>query len=159
MTGTVARDAAWRRRYLHASTMVRLAGPYAALGVLKHAVPLPRLARWAWLRPAGPRNAVAEALMLRSLVRLRRLTLGDRGDCVQGSLVLYRALSRAGADPRLMVGFRRERGRLRGHAWVEVDGQAVAERAPIHERFTPAFAFGADGVPIVLPPPSERVSA
>ena len=129
--------------------MARLSLPYVAFGLLKRVVPLPRLARWAWRRPAGPRDPEADALQIRCAVRLRRLARGERGDCVQGSLALYRALSRAGAAPVLVVGFRTAPGALRGHAWVILDGQVVAEAAPT--AFTPTLAFGDAGAAITPP--------
>jgi hypothetical protein len=130
--------------------MARLSVPYLAFGLLKRLVPLRHLARWAWRRPAGPRDRAKEAEQIRCAVRLRRLLGGERGDCVQGSLALYRALSRAGAAPVLVVGFRTAPGALRGHAWVVVDGAVVAEPAPA--AFTPTLAFGEAGRP--MPPPA-----
>jgi hypothetical protein len=132
-------------RARHLAIMLRLAVPYVALTILKRVVPLPRLVKWAWLRPHGPRDRDAEALTIRCLVRLRRLTFADRGDCVQGSLVLYRALSRVGASPHFVVGLHRIAGNLRGHAWITVDGKVVAEAETSVASFTPTMEFGANG--------------
>jgi hypothetical protein len=76
--------------------------------------------------------------------------LRDR-DCLQRSLLLYRVLSRAGADPTLMVGFLRRNGRIRGHAWVTVDGNPVIEPGPNVVHFSPALGFGPRGAPIGTP--------
>jgi hypothetical protein len=133
------------RRWEHLKVTVVLAGPYLAFAVLKRMTPLPRLARWAWLRPVGPRNHAREMAALRCVVRLRNWLGADRGDCLQGSLALYRVLSRAGANPRLVVGFRRESSAVSGHAWVEIDGVCVLESSPSLRGFVPAFAFGQEG--------------
>jgi hypothetical protein len=78
------------------------------------------------------------------VLRLSQLTgLPDR-DCLQRSLLLYRVLSRAGAAPTLVIGFRRINGGILGHAWVVVDNQPVIEEAELLQ-YSPAFGFGARG--------------
>ena len=132
-------------RVRHIAVILRLAVPYVVFTFLKRVVPLPRLVQWAWLRPAGPRDKDAEGLTIGCMVRLRRLTFADRGDCVQGSLVLYRALSKVGASPHFVVGLHRIAGNVRGHAWTTVDGEVVAESATSVASFVPAMEFGANG--------------
>ncbi len=141
---------AWRR-WQHARLITRLAILYAVFGVAKHVIALPVLARWAWLRPAGPRDAAVEDRVLRCMVRLRRWLPAERGDCLHGSLALYRVLSSAGASPRLVVGFRRDASRVAGHAWVEIDDVAVLEKSPEAEGFVAAFEFGENGARRVRP--------
>lgn len=65
------------------------------------------------------------------------------GNCVERSLVLYRLLSRAGADPALVLGMRPGTARAAGHAWVEVGGRPLAdvETASYHR----LMAIGAAG--------------
>jgi hypothetical protein len=133
------------RRWLHAGLIVRLAALHATFGALKHVVPLPTLARWAWLRPVGTRDLALEDRALRCMVRLRRWLPADRGDCLHGSLALYRVLSAAGSSPRLVVGFRKDAPAVTGHAWVEVDGVAVLEAPPGDAGFVAAFEFGENG--------------
>jgi hypothetical protein len=60
-------------------------------------------------------------------------------------LLLYRVLSRAGADPTLVVGFHRSNGRICGHAWVTVDGRTVIEPEAELVRFSAAACFGLRG--------------
>lgn len=121
----------------------RLLPLYVALGALKHLVPVQTLARWAWRPSAGPadpervRRAVARVWRMQGL-----LNLGDR-DCLQRSLLLYRELSRLGADPRLTIGFRQS-ARMQGHAWVTCD-EIVAEPASV-TGYVPAIRFGREGV-------------
>jgi hypothetical protein len=136
--------------------LVRLLPAYVLLGLLKHMIPLGTLARRAWSAPAGRRDAAREQRLAASVLGLsRRLGLPDR-DCVQRSLLLYRVLSHAGADPRLIVGFRRVNGRVAGHTWVTVDGRPVLELEADLLRFKPAVAFGAGGTVVWESPPSSH---
>ncbi|HUL73814.1 MAG TPA: lasso peptide biosynthesis B2 protein [Vicinamibacterales bacterium] len=125
----------------------RLLPMYAAFGALRYVVPLPTLARWAWQAPSAPRDLAREQRMVARVtwVQAHVARLRPRGDCLHRSLLLYRELSRSGADPMLVVGFRQAGGRIVGHAWVLADGGPVAESAEAVEAFTPALAFGRDG--------------
>jgi hypothetical protein len=119
--------------------------PYLLLGILKQFVPLRRLARWAWCPSAGTRDRELEHRLATRVLRLSQLlALPDR-DCLQRSLLLYRVLSRAGADPTLVAGFHRVNGRIIGHAWVVVDGRPVIESEGELLRFSPALGFGSRG--------------
>jgi transglutaminase superfamily protein len=123
----------------------RLLPLYVALGALKHLVPVQTLARWAWRPSAGPadpervRRAVARVWRTQGL-----LNVGDR-DCLQRSLLLYRELSRLGADPTLTIGFRQSAAHLHGHAWVTTGDEIVAEPAGV-TAYVPAIRFGREGV-------------
>jgi hypothetical protein len=118
---------------------------YLAYGAVKRLVPIRTLARWSW-RPArgGSRNLEAEQRLVSSVIRLSSASGSDRG-CLQRSLLLYRELSRAGADPTLVVGFRRTDRGLEGHAWVEADGVPVAEPTVREQGFETTCAFGRGG--------------
>jgi hypothetical protein len=123
----------------------RLFPTYVLFGLLKHVVPLRWLVRWAWSHPVGPRDRAAERHLAASVLRLSELTsLPDR-DCLQRSLLLYRVLSRAGAEPTLVIGLDRTNERIFGHAWVTVDGHTLIEPESELLRFSPAFSFGAKG--------------
>jgi hypothetical protein len=123
----------------------RLLPLYVAIGALKHLVPVQTLARWAWRPPARPadpeqiRRAVARVWRTQGV-----LNLGDR-DCLQRSLLLYRELSRLGADPTLTIGFRHSAQRVQGHAWVTARDEIVAEPAGI-VGYVPAIRFGRNGM-------------
>ena len=67
---------------------------------------------------------------------------GQEGICLERSLLAYRFLSGAGADPRLLIGIRVGGGSVIGHAWVVVDGEPLFEQGADFETF---FAFGRDG--------------
>lgn len=77
-----------------------------------------------WLEPrGGQRSAEREQHAIRVVARLSR-TAG--GNCLERSLVLYRYLARANADPHLVVGMARP-GEYLGHVWVTVDSQPLLE--------------------------------
>jgi len=139
------------RRWRNTLMIGRLLGPYLAFGALKRIVSLPRLVRWAWLRPAGDRDRATEATALQCVVRLRTWLGAERGDCLHGSLALYRVLSRAGSNPTLVVGFRRDASTLAGHAWVEVDDACVVEAPPSQRGFIPSISFGCEGTLLSTP--------
>ena len=130
----------------------RLLPTYIVLGLLKHTVPLHRLARWTWRPSIGPRNHQVEQQLTLNVLRLSQLMgLFDR-DCLQRSLLLYRILSRAGANPTLVVGFHRLDGQVIGHAWVTVDGDVIIEGETNLRQFSPALCFGSRGILIPMNP-------
>ena len=122
---------------------------YLLLGVLKHIVPLRWLAKWAWCNKNVPRDRLSERRITAIVLRLSQfMRLSDR-DCLQRSLLLYRLLSRAGAEPTLVLGFQEREGKIVGHAWVLVDGRAIIESEAELLRFSPVLRIGPRGV--VLP--------
>jgi hypothetical protein len=128
------------------AALLRLAPVYALFGLLKHFVALDTLARWAWRDSAAPRDAARERRMTARIVRLAHLFGAERGDCLHRSLLLYRELSGAGANPLLTIGFRRDDAGLKGHAWVVVDGEPVAETRDSLAAFTAALTYTAGGL-------------
>ena len=142
-----------------------MAGWRLALPLLKRALPLPRLARLMW---------AASAARVRDPAREHQITMLAEGvggprrnprldNCLERSLVAYRYLSRAGAEPELVVGVSRDQP-VRGHAWVRIDGEPVRDSV---EEFEEVAAFGAAGavIPRVGPdgahattqPPPDRL--
>jgi hypothetical protein len=125
--------------------IARFLPAYVAFATLKHMVPLQRLVRLAWRPPADRRDHEAERRLVASVLRLSEFVgLRDR-DCLQRSLLVYRLLSRAGAEPLLVIGFRRKDGRLLGHTWVIVDDRAIFESEADLITFSPAISFGSQG--------------
>jgi len=140
------------RRFTNGLRVVRLLPSYIVFGGLKHLVNLPQLAQWAWRSPATPHDREAARKLVAGVARLSTLIgMGDR-DCLQRSLLLYRVLSRAGADPILVVGFYRNADQVLGHAWVIVDGRAIIDRELDVRLFTPMFCFGRDGALLAMQP-------
>lgn len=125
-----------------------------SLPFLKYAVPLPILARMMWARRFGSADAATKQDVRKRTAALKQvLVSGGRlfasRNCLERSLVLYRVLSHAGASPTLVVGVHREREHVKGHAWVELDGE------PVHDwkcrAFRPIVVFGANGTPSPVP--------
>lgn len=133
----------FHRRLRSLAALSRLVLPFAAFSLLRRVVALETLVRLAWQPPRQPRDASADALLARRIARLSEWC-GGKDDCLPRSLVLYRELSKRGADPALVIGFRAA-DRLLGHAWVTVDGRPVNEAEDVRSTMTPVCAFGPGG--------------
>jgi len=117
-----------------------------ALPVLKRTLPLPRLVRLMWLPPRiRERDPEREERTIRIVARLSR-TSG--GNCLARSLVLYRYLSRADADPRLVVGMAKPEVFV-GHVWVTVGGRPLLESTETLRGYEEVTTFGDQGRRIV----------
>ena len=117
-----------------------------ALPVLKRTLPLPRLVRLMWLPHADrERDPEREERTIRVVARLSR---ASGGNCLARSLVLYRYLSRADADPHLVVGMARPDEFL-GHVWVTVDGRPLLETPETLRGYEEVTTFGDQGRRIV----------
>jgi hypothetical protein len=108
------------------------------LPVAKRVVPVERLARLMWLDRRAHRDRDRERFAVRLAVRLTRFS---GRNCLERSLIVYRYLSRDGADPVLVLGIDGAR-RGDGHAWVTVDGVPVTDSAATLARYEPIVAFG-----------------
>lgn len=135
---------------------VRVLGWALVLPVLKQVLPIRSLAGAVRAyRPRATRDVALEARIVtfaRWAARIIRWR--DGGNCLERGLLAYRFLGLAGAHPQLVVGLDREQaGDLIGHAWVVLDGRVVGEPSDSLVRYTPVFAFDADGR--LVPVPSE----
>lgn len=124
----------------------RMAAWAAVLPVLKRTIPLQRLVN---LVRAMPQRPLREPALERRIVALAwwlhaPLSVFDRG-CLQRSLLAYRFLGAAGAQPHLAVGMQKEGGVVRGHAWVVVDGAPAGESRLEVAQFAQMLVFGPDG--------------
>ena len=124
---------------------MRMAGWSLALPVLKRLLPLPTLARLMSQGSGSTRQCSDDdnRRIVRSAGRVYRLR--RRGSCLERSMVAYRYLSGAGADPQLVVGVRKEERDVIGHAWVLVDGSPLYESSVALESFVPVVAFASEG--------------
>lgn len=124
---------------------MRVSGWLSVLPVLKRTLALERLVRLMWLSPrSASRDAGREQQTIRIVARLAR-TSG--GNCLERSLVLYRYLARANADPHLVVGMARPDEYL-GHVWVTVRGQPLLETSETLASYTEVVTFGESGARI-----------
>jgi len=133
------------RRLRHGLALGGLVPAYVVLGAFKHVLPVERLARWAWRAPDPTVDGEKVRARVGLVLRLSRVAgRGDR-DCLQRSLLLYRELSRGGADPVLVMGFRRDGGRIEGHAWVESRGRVIGDSADEVGRYAGMLRMGRGG--------------
>jgi transglutaminase superfamily protein len=120
----------------------RAFGWLCVLPVLKRTLALERLVRLMWLSPrTASRDSSREQRTTRIIARLSR-TSG--GNCLERSLVLYRYLARANADPHLVVGMAKPDEYL-GHVWVTVHGQPLLETPESLGSYTEIVSFGHGG--------------
>jgi hypothetical protein len=115
------------------------------LPMLKFALPLPRLVSMMSSRRRNARDPAREARvaeLVRLLYRARALTGSD--NCLERSLIAYRYLGAAGADPIVVVGMRPGES-VEGHVWLTVDGAPVVDAAGALEAFVPVVRFDASG--------------
>jgi hypothetical protein len=121
---------------------VRAFGWLCVLPVLKRTLALERLVRLMWLPPRpAPRDSGREQQTIRVVARLSR-TSG--GNCLERSLVLYRYLARANADPHLVVGMAKPDEYL-GHVWVTVHGRPLLETPETLGSYREVVSFGRGG--------------
>jgi hypothetical protein len=126
-----------------ASLLIRMGAWSLVLPMLKHVLSLPTLVRLMSGQSRRERSDENEKQIVRSARRVYRLR--PPGSCLERSLLAYRYLSTAGADPQLLVGVRRDDRDLVGHAWVLVDGSPLYESSASLESFVPVVAFAPDG--------------
>ena len=120
----------------------RALGWLGVLPLLKRALPLERLVRFMWRPPRGDtRDHGREQRTIRIVARLSRV---KGGNCLERSLVFYRYLAEANADPRLVVGMARPDEYL-GHVWVTVDGQPLLESAETLRGYEIVTTFASGG--------------
>jgi hypothetical protein len=123
--------------------LTRMTAWAPSLPVLKRALPLPRLVD---LMESEPRRSKRDPALERRIARMARLIYrGQPGtfsnNCLERSLVTYRYLSRAGADPELVVAVRRGDEGVDGHVWVTVGGVPVHEQPDELEPYVPVLRF------------------
>lgn len=97
-------------------------------------------------RTALPGSGLPVPEPARQVELVDRVLAVDRGpfrpNCVRRSLVLARYLRRAGQDPEICFGVKpeaRPEGRFDGHAWLELDGEPLAEREDPRPRYRVMF--------------------
>ncbi len=95
----------------------------------------------AWLRrelgntESGAGVAEGDDALLQAF-RRAALTTPEGAGCLPRALALRRYLARHGQPSRLGLGLKREEGRLRGHAWVEVAGRIASDDEAFVRSFT-----------------------
>jgi Transglutaminase-like superfamily len=122
------------------------------LPALKRRMLLEALIDLMWTQaPAEPAGPAREARVVDLAAMVFRTEHPYRyGNCLERSLVLCRYLSAIGADPELILGFKRGEEALLGHAWVVVHGEAVAESLDSLERYAKVISYRDEGSGVPL---------
>jgi transglutaminase superfamily protein len=119
----------------------------ALVRVAKYAVPLQALVKIVSPVPrSGSRNANREQrIALFADWASRVVRPRSDGNCLERSLVAYRYMIRAHANPRLVIGFRRGDSGMLGHAWVLVDGEPLSDSPASVAEYHVAMSFEPGG--------------
>lgn len=91
--------------------------------------------RWPFRRSAPDTSISIERLRLAS-ARVQRYSPVP-GNCLSRSLVLWWQLRRRGLTPGLRLGVSLAGGTFAAHAWVELNGRVLNDRAEVSDRFRP----------------------
>jgi Transglutaminase-like superfamily len=136
-----------RLRLAQVRWALRLVVWLAVLPLRLHRHTLPELLeRLTPRHPPPQRSSPQEREMaVRIVARLCRLRCFQGrlfpGLCLRQSLTLYYVLARLGEPVIFHVGVLKNGETLRGHSWVTVRGEPVAERTPPEEVFRPLYTF------------------
>ncbi|MBC5765306.1 lasso peptide biosynthesis B2 protein [Ramlibacter albus] len=137
----IARLAKFRALGLRCQCMVAAASlllPVVAL--------LVKVVGYARLMAHIERGGVARAVPSRDVVREigRAVNIAGlhglvRVRCLSRSILLHWLLRRSGVQSQLRIGVRADRGGIRAHAWIELDGEPVNDAPGVRHEFS-AFA-------------------
>jgi hypothetical protein len=134
-----------RNRGVDLLLAMRMLGWRISIGPLKVLLPLPRLVRLMHKSTdARDRCAAREVRIVSLSHRLCRGRLRE-GSCLERSLLTYRFLSEAGAEPTLVVAVRQGNDTLEWHAWVTRDRRPVQETDESLSGYLPVLIFGPRG--------------
>jgi hypothetical protein len=98
------------------------------------------LVRWAarWLPNAAPAHVTdVDSRRLVILVATVGRKMVPSASCLQRALVAWWLLNRRGVACGLTIGVRRAQGQMAAHAWLEIDGQVVGDRATVRTDYAP----------------------
>ena len=124
----------------HPGLVLRAVVWRVALPVLKYLLPIATLTRLMWVKPRGREGR--PDVVLKAWRSGGRLLVSK--NCLERSLLLYRLLSREGANPTIVFGVDRGNATVAGHAWVEVDGGVVQDTGTAD--YTRVAMFGVNGL-------------
>ena len=96
---------------------------------------LRRLSRKAPARPGPTADPTDYGRQVAALVNIAALRGVHRANCLPRSLVLYYLLRRQGIEAELRIGVQRESDIFAAHAWIELQGVPLNDRADVGDRF------------------------
>jgi hypothetical protein len=134
-----------RGRWRDFPLAIRMIAWRLVIPALKTSTPLPRLVRLLHRPPTA--NVSAQTRSARIVSLSERLCRGrfHKGTCLERSLLAYRFLSEAGAEPNLIVAVRRDGDVLEWHAWITCAGRPVHEDEASLRGYLPVVVFNAQG--------------
>lgn len=124
-------------------TLSRMLGWAFVLPILKRTIPLATLARIMWSRPWAGSSHPERQRRIAALAGLIYSRYNLQSHCLERSLLLYRFLSKAAAEPQLVVGVVKTGEGWQGHAWVVVDGLPFGESSDALRKFYHVVVFSA----------------
>lgn len=113
-----------------------------AILVVQRMVSLPKLMEMFDAKPAGkPRLSVEPDRLVYLVTGLVRNTLHDRY-CMKRSILMFHFLRKWGYDAQIIFGVMKEADKtLKGHAWVELEGNPLAERGDPRSRYVVTYSY------------------
>jgi hypothetical protein len=131
--------------------LARMFGWSIVLPIVKRTLPFPRLVRLMRPRKQTIQRDFEREAAITSLAAwvFKTRPPGARDNCLERSLIAYRYLSNAGAEPQLVMGVAKSMEGLHGHVWVMVDGRPVYDSPTTLERFETILVFRSDGALII----------
>ena len=122
-------------------TLIRLTVGLAVMTIVQPFVSLPTLMHIVDTKPSRMSRSEVDIDRLVALTKgLLRFTHGNRY-CVKQSLLLFRHLRRNDENVSLLFGIAKHGAELAGHAWVEIDGHAIAEQNEPRQSFKVTFSY------------------
>jgi hypothetical protein len=118
----------------------------AIMPLLRRIMPLPRLVGLMDSRPADGDSRSERQQLVADLSQRVFNVFRIEDNCLDLSLVTYRYLVMAGADPRLVIAVRKDGQLTRGHAWVTVAGVPVHDSTERLGDFTSLMTFEPGGL-------------
>ena len=137
-TSTLAHLRSLRPR--EALLLVQMVAMVSALAVLQRTVSLPRLVRlFDVRRPRREGRLSPQRLAWLASGLLRRIFGQDF--CMPRSLVLFHFMRKWAYPVRLHFGIAKQGSKLKGHAWVTLDGEPFAEHGDPRETFKTVYTY------------------
>ena len=95
--------------------------------------------KFSW--PAQPPRSMPEDLQRETALRAVRAVHSvelhgpTNPNCLERSMALWWLLRRDGVDGKLLIGARKEGGRLEAHAWVELGGRVINDSPELYQHY------------------------
>lgn len=121
--------------------LARMAGWVVVLSALARFLSLPRALRFVstGLRPQNRKQLDRDQLATAIDALLELEFLVFKPSCWKRATVLHRYFALAGVPTSIRFGVRKDDGELKGHAWLEMNGEPILESSPPNYNVTYTF--------------------